>query len=147
MKNIIISTVALFFITCNKDAKISNSEYNNSTYDFSKDSCRYSLLKGIYISNSNTNDTIIIDSNISAYVNGAKPHSGNYVDIFTFCATKDTLTLNRWGWTKPLTPTVKVGYSISNNNLNISRIVFTNINFNCDTFFASISNKTFTKVK
>ena len=147
MKNLLIITITfvILVMACDKQEKttIMPIDYNGIV----KDSCGHYLLKGIYISNSNTNDTIIIDSNISAYVNGAKPHLGNYVDIFTFCATKDTLTLNRWGWTKPLTPTVKVGYSISNNNLNISRIVFTNINFNYDTFFASISNKTFTKVK
>ncbi|MCU0323601.1 MAG: hypothetical protein MUE72_14390 [Chitinophagaceae bacterium] len=144
MKNLIFVVITLLFIACNKEQKIIPTD---GDYDFSKDSCGHNLLKGIYVSTSNNLDTIVIDSNISAYVNGAKPYTGLYVDIFRFCATKDTLTLNRWGSTKPLTPEVRVKYTYSSYIIKFDKMDFGGYNGLADQWFASIDNKSFTKVK
>ena len=147
MRNLIIYVTIIAFLSCNKENKVAPTELNNTTYDFSKDSCGYNLLKGTYVSSLNQNDTIIIDSNISAYVYGSKPYTGIYADIFKFCAKKDTVIIDRWGMTKPLTPVVKVKYSYNSGVLSFNKMDFGSYNGLADTFFASINNKSFTKVK
>jgi hypothetical protein len=147
MKHIIIYALIVTFLSCDKESKVAPTELDNTTYDFSKDNCGYNLLKGTYISRSNQNDTIIIDSNISAYVCGNKPYTGIYVDIFHYCAKNETVTLDRWGWTKIGLPTVNVKYSYKAGVLSFSKMDFENFNGLADTFFASINNKSFTKIK
>ncbi len=139
----IYSIVGVFtLISCKKEEQAPN----NSTYDFSIDKCGVNLLKGTYVSKLNQNDTIIIDSNIRTYVRGAKPNSTNYIDIYKYCASKDTITLDRWGWTKPLTPTVKVKYTYVSNVITFSKMDFGSYNGIADSFFESINNKSFIKV-
>lgn len=147
MKHTIIYALIITFFSCDKESKVVLTELQNSTYDFSKDSCGYNLLKGTYTSHLNQNDTLIVDSNISAYVSGNKPYTGIYTDIFKFCAKKDTITIDRWGWTKPYSPIVHVRYSYNTGVLSFGKMDFGKFNGRSDTFFASINNKSFTKVK
>jgi hypothetical protein len=146
---ITIIFISLFlFVSCIKDEKSEIIELNNSTYDFSNDSCGTKLLKGIYVSNSNQYDTIVIDSNIKTYIYGAMPSSTNYIDVYRYCATKDSIKLDRWGFTKLNTPSGIVKYSISNNDLSFKKVFIPNNTNNMfDTLFTSINNKSFHKIK
>jgi hypothetical protein len=144
MKNLIFVVITLLFIACNKEQKIIPTD---GDYDFSKDSCGHNLLKGIYVSTHNNIDTLTIDSNITAYTNGSKPSLNYYQDIFSYCADKDSIILDRWGWTKPNLPKVKIAYSLDNNILSFSKVDLNMLNCTCDTFFASINYKSYRKVK
>jgi hypothetical protein len=144
MKNLIVVAITLLFIACNKEQKTIPTD---GGYDFSKDSCGYNLLKGTYVSTSNNQDTIVIDSILAVYVEGTPISSQNYLDIFTFCAFKDSIIIDRFGFTKPYTPKVKVKYKYFRSELKFDKMDFGSYNGIVDKWFESIDNKSFTKVK
>jgi hypothetical protein len=116
-----LALVLFLLYSCKK----STNSIDSYTYDFSKDSCGYNLLKGVYVSTSNVNDTIVIDSCIIRTNNISSCNQiGRIPNYYKYCIGSKYIELKYNGYCKINLPSIQCKYKFENNTLVFDTIVY-----------------------